>query len=232
MYLDGITHVIFDLDGLLIDSEPLWKIAEQAALGRHGKAWDAVVAQQHVGVRVDEVAQIMVRAYGLDVAPAAFADEILADVIALLEADTPVMPGAQAAIQTFYDQGYPLAIASSSPEDYIRAVVQRQGWGDYIGIIASGFHVPRGKPAPDVYLHAANLLGATPSACLALEDSLNGAKAAHAAQMRTVAIPGHGFEAAHFEGVADATFPNLDAMLTAFFGGIPPRPALADIPTR
>lgn len=215
MQLTGITHVIFDLDGLLIDSEPLWKIAEQTAIARYNKAWNEEIAQKHVGIRIDHVATLMVEAYGLEVSAQTLTDEILNEVIRLLEEHTPVMAGAQATIEALYKQGYPLAIASSSPKDYIVAVVERQGWGTYIKTITSGFEVEQGKPAPDVYLYAASLLGAAPAHCLALEDSLNGAKAAHAAQMLTIAIPGHGFEPAHFDGIANFTFPTLNDFLQA-----------------
>ncbi|MBZ0307241.1 MAG: HAD-IA family hydrolase, partial [Anaerolineae bacterium] len=117
------------------------------------------------------------------------------------------------AIRKFYEAGLTLAIASSSSEDYIRAVLHQMNWNPFIKTVASAYHVPRGKPAPDVYLEAARILKAAPASCLAFEDSVNGAKAAQAAQLRVCAVPGHDFTMYDFEGIADAVYPSLDDVL-------------------
>jgi sugar-phosphatase len=212
---DGITHIIFDLDGLLIDSEPVWGIAEDQVLQRYGKRWDAEIARRHIGLRVDEATGIMIREYGLKTDAHHLATEIYDTMMELLAEATVIMPGADKTIQLMHQRGYTLGIASSSAQSYIESVVDRLGWGGYLAVLASGDSVPRGKPAPDVYLLAAERLGVYPQHCLALEDSLNGAKAAQSAGMRTVVIPGHEFTPPQFQGVADVIYPSLLEFLKA-----------------
>lgn len=215
---DQISHVIFDLDGLLIDSEPLWKIAEQKALAEYNTVWRLEIAHQHIGVRIDEAAVIMVKGYQMEVAAKELAARVMAHMLEQISQNLTVMSGAGEAIQKFHEAGLSLAIASSSSEDYIQAVLHQMGWTPFIDTVASAYNVPRGKPAPDVYLEATRILGTKSSHCLAFEDSVNGAKAAQAAQLRVCAIPGHDFTPADFEGIADATYPSLNDVLQLEFG--------------
>lgn len=212
----NITHIIFDLDGLLVDSEPLWKVAEQNVLSLYGKSWQPIIARQHIGLRMDEAAAVMVKGYGLDLSATDLANEIIDSMFRLIVTDLKVMSGAHEVIQKFHAAGLTLAIASSSLETYIHAVVNQMGWAKYISVMASGYNVPRGKPAPDVYLAAVHQLGVSIEKCLAFEDSVNGTKAAHAAQIRVCAIPGHDFTPADFEGIADAIYPSLDHVLEVY----------------
>lgn len=215
---DQISHVIFDLDGLLIDSEPLWKIAEQKALAEYNTVWRLEIARQHIGVRIDEAAMIMVKGYQMEVAAKELAARVMAHMLEQISQNLTVMSGAGEAIQKFHEAGLRLAIASSSSEDYIQEVLHQMGWTPFIDTVTSAYHVPRGKPAPDVYLEATRILGAHPMACLAFEDSVNGAKAAQAAQLRVCAIPGHDFSPSDFEGIADVTYPSLNDVLQLEFG--------------
>lgn len=213
---EGLTHIIFDLDGLLVDSEILWEAAESDVLTRYGKAWDAEIAKSHIGLRLDEAVGVMIAGYGLDVSVAAFEEEIFNAMIDLILAQLEPMVGANEIMQTFAAAGLSLSIASSSTNLYIQTVVDKMGWGDVIGLLASAEDVPMGKPAPDVYLLAAEKLDADPANCLALEDSVNGAKAARSAGMRTVAVPGHEFSPADFDGIAHAIYPTLTALQADF----------------
>jgi mannitol-1-/sugar-/sorbitol-6-/2-deoxyglucose-6-phosphatase len=209
----NISHIIFDLDGLLIDSEPLWEIAETNILARYGKIWTPEIGRQHIGLRIDEAAVVMVNAYQISLEPQILADEIYAEMLHLIDTSLILMPGAEETLQAFHATGYPLAIASSSSEAYINKVIQKYSWSSYIKVVASGDRVARGKPAPDVYLLAAQQLGVLPANCAALEDSLNGSKAARAAGMTTIAIPGHDFTPQDFDEIAHATFPSLLELL-------------------
>lgn len=213
---ENITHIIFDLDGLLIDSEPLWKVAEENALQKYGKKWQLEIARQHIGVRMDEAAAVMVKGYQIDVSPETLAALVIENMLLLIASEPPVMPGAAEVIQQFYAAGRTLAIASSSSEPYIRSIVNQLGWSEYIAAIASGYNVPKGKPAPDVYLEALRMLNTAPENCLAFEDSVNGTKAAKAAHIRVCAIPGHDFSPSDFEGIADAIYPSLHHVLEKF----------------
>ena len=206
---DNITHIVFDLDGLLVDSEPLWVIAEDVILQQHGTTWDAEKATQHIGLRIDEVAAVMVRLYDVPLTPAEMADQLMIEMTRLISERLEPMPGADKAVHNLHQAGFTQAIASSSGTAYIHSIVEKMNWHDHIAIIASAQNVERGKPAPDVYLRAADLLNVNPAACLALEDSLNGAKAAQAAGMRVVAIPGESFSASDFNTIADYVFPSL-----------------------
>lgn len=216
LLFENITHIIFDLDGLLVDSEPLWKIAEEKALNTHGKHWQPEIARQHIGLRMDEAAAVMVKGYQIPVSASSLADEIIAVMFRLIATDLTAMRGAHEAIEKFHADGLILAIASSSLESYIRRVVHQMGWGSYMQVIASGYNVPRGKPAPDVYLAAAEMLNANVNTCLAFEDSVNGAKAAQAAQMQVCAIPGHDFTPADFVGIADFVLSSLQEVITLY----------------
>lgn len=205
----NITHIIFDLDGLLIDSEPLWYRAEDIALQTYGKRWDMEIAKRHTGVRMDESAAIMIEGYGLDTDAVTLERQVIDEMLILLAKELIILPGADELIKQAHTQGLTLAIASSSMESYIQAVVDRSGWQPFISVIASAYNVPRGKPAPDVYLQAIELLGAQADQCIAFEDSVNGAKAARDAGMRCVAIPGHGFVPADYDNIAHHVYPSL-----------------------
>ncbi|NJL92310.1 MAG: HAD-IA family hydrolase [Anaerolineae bacterium] len=207
--LDGITHIIFDLDGLLVDTEPLWQAGESAILARYGTAWDPEIAKTHIGRRLDEAAAAMIAGYGLPLAAAVLEAEILEDVVARTAHELVAMPGADELVRRAYSAGYPLAIASSSPRYYIEAVVQQSGWAGLITHIASAYEAPQGKPAPDVYLDAIARLETTAARCIAFEDSPTGARAAQAAGLRTVAVPGHGFTPQDYLGIVDHVLPSL-----------------------
>lgn len=215
---DSVSHIIFDLDGLLVDSEPLWKLAEQKTLAEYGKVWQIEIARQHIGVRIDQVAEIMVHGYQVDSSPEVFGNRLMEHMFELIASDLQVMSGAVEAIQKFHAAGLTLAIASSSSETYIRAIVEQMNWTDFISIIASACNVPQGKPSPDVYLDAVRMLGTDSTTCLAFEDSVNGAKAAHAARIRVCAIPGHDFHPADFDGIANVVYPSLNDVLHLEFG--------------
>jgi HAD superfamily hydrolase (TIGR01509 family) len=172
--------VIFDMDGLLIDSEPLWHEAERgvfATVGLHLSTEDCL---RTTGLRIDEV----VRFWN---APPELAGQIVDRVIALVEQKGVAKPGVQEALVAA--SGARVGLASSSPSRLIAAVLQRLGIADRFAVAHSAEHELCGKPHPDVYLTTARLLGVEPSACIAVEDSPNGVRSAKAAGMRCVAVP-------------------------------------------
>jgi len=188
----AIEAVIFDMDGLLIDTEPIWRQAEQLVMAGVGvQLSDADVAST-TGVRIDEVVAHWrcLRPWPLHPATSvtALAKSIVDQVIAhVLDQGAP-QPGVGVAIAAARKLGVGVAIASSSPPRLIEAVCRRLGL-DEISIRCSAVHEREGKPAPDVYLTAARCLGVEPSACVALEDSPNGVRSAVAAGMRCIAVP-------------------------------------------
>lgn len=181
--------VIFDMDGLLVDSEPVWQIAENAMLTARGKQPDHNVRVSLVGLRMLDFWNGMCRAYNLTETVDVLRDEIIDRMVAMITEGVAARPGARELLDYLYARQIPCAIASSSPMAIIDATVKAQGWGSHFQAHVSGDEVTHGKPAPDIYLEAAKRLGFAPSDCLALEDSPNGARAAVAAGMVCFAVP-------------------------------------------
>jgi len=180
---------IFDMDGLLVNSEPLWFHIETGVLQKRGKVYDPAVQKQFVGMRMDEFWTNMVRLYDLDDAPTDIIREVIDLMVMRIPHEVTAQPGTGDLLDFLLAKNAKMAIASSSPRRIIDAVVTAQGWDRYFPLHVSGDEVARGKPAPDVYLEAARQIGADPARCLALEDSPNGARAAVAAGMTCYAVP-------------------------------------------
>jgi HAD superfamily hydrolase (TIGR01509 family) len=181
--------VIFDMDGLLVDSEPVWEITEQAMLAARGRQPDPEIRKTLIGLRMRDFWLGMSSAYELSDSIEVLSDEIVARMTELIAAGVEARPGARELLDYLYARQIPCAIASSSPMPIIDATVTAQGWDRYFQMRVSGDEVTHGKPAPDIYLEAARRLGFAPAACLALEDSPNGARAAVAAGMICYAVP-------------------------------------------
>ncbi|MBZ0281823.1 MAG: HAD family phosphatase [Anaerolineae bacterium] len=206
--------IIFDMDGLLVDSEPVWEEAENSVLASYGKTHTPDGRQQLIGLRMDEFLDKMRAIYGIQASAEALYDDVLERMLALIPTRVRPQPGAAEMLHYVANSGFPAAIASSSPSLIIEAVVKSQGWADLLPVRCSAQTVARGKPAPDVYLKAADVLGISPEHCLALEDSPNGARAAVAAGMTCYAVPDpshSGPEA--FLGITDNVFESLHEAL-------------------
>jgi beta-phosphoglucomutase-like phosphatase (HAD superfamily) len=173
------------MDGLLIDTEPVWRTAEQEVFADLGIDLTEADLLDTTGVRIDELAAARLPLDGPS--PAEVADRITDLVIAHVKHKGEPMPGVPEAIALFGRAGLRLAIASSSPERLIDAVCTRLRLD--IDVRCSALDEPRGKPAPDVYLAAARRLGLSPARCLALEDSPAGVVSAKDAGMTCVAVP-------------------------------------------
>lgn len=189
----GVTEiqaVIFDMDGLLIDTEPVWRRAEIEIFGRLGLHLTEQQCMETMGVRVPDVVELWYRRHpwtGPNTTEVT--DQIIRSVVDHVAREGEPMPGVAAALALIFDAGLPIAIASSSHEELIQAVVQRLGIGRYISLVCSGEDEAEGKPHPAVYLTTARRLGVLPEHCLALEDSPNGVLAAKAAGMFCIAVP-------------------------------------------
>jgi HAD superfamily hydrolase (TIGR01509 family) len=183
-----IEAVVFDLDGVLVDSEHVWdEVREQLARERGGR-WHERAQADMMGMSSLEWSAYMHDVIGL----ADPADEISAEVVRRMEKryarELPLIEGAIEAVRRLHG-AYRLGLASSSNRPLIDAVLASAGLSSLFEATVSSEEVPRGKPAPDVFLEAARRLGLAPERMVAIEDSANGLRAAHAAGMRTIAIP-------------------------------------------
>lgn len=188
-----IRGVIFDLDGLLIDSEPLWQEAEIEVFGAVGVALDHEMCRRTTGLRIDEVVSYWYSQspwQGMDCLDVeARVKQRVYDLI--LERGQP-KEGVDEIFRFFAGKGVAMAIASSSALTLIEAVVQKFDLGSYLSVIHSAQFEPFGKPHPGVYLSTVKKLGLSPGQCLAFEDSPNGVKAAKNAGIHCVCVPdGH-----------------------------------------
>jgi HAD superfamily hydrolase (TIGR01509 family) len=183
-----IEAVIFDLDGILIDSEHVWDEVRQELANERGGRWSDSASRDMMGMSSIEWSRYMRDVVGLDEDP----EEISAEVVRRLEEryheELPIIPGSEEALKLLAAR-WPLGLASSSNRELIDLVLAESGFGRFFRATVSSEEVPRGKPAPDVYVEAARRLGADPARCAAVEDSENGILAAKAAGMRTIAIP-------------------------------------------
>lgn len=186
----AIGAVIFDMDGLLIDSEGLWRAAEAKVFQSVGVPMTPDDGRLTMGLRCDEVVEYWYERYPWS-GPARVEVEAAINraVIDLIMADGEVLPGAREAIDLLHDAGYPLAIASSSSSELIGAVVDKMGVRRKLRVLQSAEHEPYGKPHPAVYIAAALGLNVAPDHCLAFEDSPAGLLAAKAARMSCIVVP-------------------------------------------
>lgn len=182
--------ILFDMDGLLIDSEPLWHEAEVYGFGLAGLRLTPEQCLETTGLRVDEVvrfryAQRPWAAPDQETVTAAIVERL----VALVQSQGALKPGVAEALACAHGSGARIALASSSPYVIIDAVLDTLGLRCAFEVIHSAEEEARGKPEPDVYLTAARKLGVDPAGCLALEDSPNGVLAAKAAGMKCIAVP-------------------------------------------
>ena len=185
-----IQAVLFDMDGLLIDSEPLWRFALVQVLNTLGVPLTIESCKQTMGLRVDEVVEYWFLKYPwTGVSKEKVVSDIVEEVIRRIKTEGKIMDGVHETIALIDSQHIPMAIASSSPMNIIDAVLERIQIKDVIKVIHSAEHEPYGKPHPGVYITTAEKLGVSPLHCVAFEDSPNGILSAKAAKMKCIAVP-------------------------------------------
>ncbi|MCK6502664.1 hexitol phosphatase HxpB [Myxococcota bacterium] len=204
---------IFDLDGLLIDSEPIWVQAEVEVLGALGVPLVEADCARTTGLRIDEVvAWWSERHPWTGPGVPEVAERIVAVVERRMRAEGQPREGACEAVARLASFGPRLGLASSSPRRLIEVALDRLGLADAFEVVASGQDQPLGKPHPGVYLAAAAALGLPPTRCVAVEDSVNGLVAAAAARMACIVVPAPIHLGDPRLGLADLVLPGLPAL--------------------
>jgi HAD superfamily hydrolase (TIGR01509 family) len=188
----AIEGVIFDLDGVLIDSERVWDSARRETVERAGGRWSETASTDMLGMSAPEWSAYMRDALAVPLDAQEINRRAVAAVTAQLERELPLMADASAAVHRLARR-WPLGLASSSNRVVIELVLKKSGLASLFAAVVSSEEVEHGKPAPDVYLAAAWALGLDPRRTAAIEDSANGIRSADAAGMAVVAVPNREF---------------------------------------
>ena len=205
-----ILAAIFDMDGLLVDSEPLWDQAELDVIVSLG----VDITRRHelpdtLGLRIDMVVDLwFAQQPWSGPSRQEVTDRIITRAIALVEETKPLLPGVREAVALCKSQGLRVGLASASPLHMLEKVLTMFDLRDSFDALASAEKLPYSKPHPQVYLDCAAKLGVEPLSCVALEDSVNGMIASKAARMRAIVVPAH-------ENQDDARFVLADVKLTS-----------------
>jgi HAD superfamily hydrolase (TIGR01509 family) len=180
--------VIFDLDGVLLDSEQVWNAAKRRLVGERGGHWSAEAEHDMIGMSSPEWSRYMHERLGVPLDEETIATEVVCILGDLYSQELPLLPGAEEALERMAAR-WPLGMASSSNREVIDLVLTRTNWSELIRVSVASEEVARGKPAPDVYIEAAMRLAARPERCVAIEDSGPGIRSARAAAVAVIAIP-------------------------------------------
>jgi sugar-phosphatase len=180
---------IFDMDGLLIDSEPFWRAAEIKVFKSIGIPFTEDMCRETVGMRIDEVVHYWNDKLTLTMPIKETANDIVDELISLVKQDGKPLPGVHDTLETLVSHDRKIALASSSSMRIIKEVVQKLDIAHHFSTLHSAEFEKYGKPAPDVFLSTAKHLDANPENCVVYEDSRNGMKAGLSAGMKTIIIP-------------------------------------------
>jgi len=216
-----IKAVIFDMDGLLIDSEPLWEEAEIKTLREVGVPLTKEKTKETMGLRVDEVVEHWFSHYPWK-SPSKKEVEakVVKRVIELVQEKGKARKGVERIVGLFANKKIPMAIASSSLAEIINAVLDKVSIREYIRVIYSAEHELYGKPHPGVYITTAKKLHVEPEFCLAFEDSPNGVLSAKAAKMKCIAVPDSAMKNNKIFFIADMVLDSLEDFRLEYLGRI------------
>lgn len=185
---EAIAAVVFDLDGVLVDSESVWDGARREVVAGNGGRWQADATRAMMGMSSPEWSRYLHYRLGVPLKPERINELVVAALLDQYARRLPLLPGAVVTVRRLADR-WPLGLASSANRSVIDAVLKRAGITGCFAVTVSGEEVAAGKPAPDVYLAATRRLGVNPADAAAVEDSTNGLRAADAAGMVVIASP-------------------------------------------
>ncbi len=216
----GVTEaVVFDLDGVLLQSEEVWDAVRERYVREAGGRYDEEVQRAMMGMSAPEWSRYLHEEAGVREDPEDINRDVVERMLEAYRRELPLLPGAVEAVRRTAES-FPLALASSSNREVFEAVLDLAGIADCFSATVSSEEVAHGKPAPDVYLEAARRLGVEPERCAAVEDSHAGIRSAKSAGMRVVAIPNASYppddEALE---LADAVVRSLDDLTVSVLTG-------------
>ncbi len=212
---DGSWAVVFDLDGILVESEGAWDAARRALVAETGGSWREGAAHAMLGMSAPEWSRYVQEELGVPLPAQEIDRRVVARVLEEYRSSLPLLPGATDAVRALA-ASWPLGLASSSNRVVIDEVLRLAGLDGEFAVTVSSEEVARGKPAPDVYVAAIEALGTTPRQAVAIEDSSNGLRSAAAAGMRLVAVPNREFPpAADALALADVVIASLTELTPA-----------------
>ncbi|MFZ1017005.1 MAG: HAD family phosphatase, partial [Candidatus Cybelea sp.] len=183
--------VIFDLDGTLVETEQVWRDVRRDFVLTHGGRWNDGAQATMIGMRTNEWARYIHQDLGVSLDDSEISDQVIAGVVARLR-EVPVLPGASEALDRL-GRTFRLGLATSAALPVANAILARTAWRERFAVVVSADEVSLGKPAPDVYLRALELLDASPDFAAAVEDSANGIRSAYNAGLRVIAVPNREF---------------------------------------
>lgn len=196
----SISAVIYDMDGLLLDTEGFYTEVTQHIAGRYGKTFDWSIKANMIGRPAMDSARYLVAALDLPLTPEQYLaerEQLLLERVAFAQAK----PGAEQLVRHLAARGVPQAVATSSSRDFFKIKTQRHNWFEIFDCVVTGDDpaIKQGKPAPDIFLTAAERLQTPPERCLVFEDAPSGMRAALAAEMAVVVIPDPNMDRTHYQ---------------------------------
>jgi HAD superfamily hydrolase (TIGR01509 family) len=214
-----IAAVVFDLDGVLLQSEEIWDAVRESYVRERGGRYDEEVQRSMMGMSAPEWSRFLHDEAGVPDDPDTINRQVVSRMLEAYRAELPLLPGAEAAVRRAAE-AFPLGLASSSNREIFETVLDLAGLAACFRATVSSEEAARGKPEPDVYLEAARRLGVPPGQCAAVEDSHAGIRSAKSAGMRVVAIPNASYppddEAL---ALADLVVPSLDDLTASVLQG-------------
>jgi HAD superfamily hydrolase (TIGR01509 family) len=214
-----IEAVVFDLDGVLIQSEEVWDAVRERYVRERGGRYDAEVQRAMMGMSAPEWSRFLHEDAGVPDEPEAINRHVVGLMLEAYRRELPLVPGAAEAVRRV-GAAFPLGLASSSNREIFEAVLELAGLTDCFRATVSSEEVERGKPAPDVYLEAARRLGFAAESCAAVEDSHAGIRSAKSAGMRVIAIPNPSYPPDEEAlAIADVILDSLDELTPARIEG-------------
>lgn len=194
-----INAVIFDMDGIMIDSEPLWEKTERILLARRNIDYSPDYRDKIVGLNQRDSGRLLVDTFDLEETVEEIINERISILTSIYEKELELIPALLPLLERLGEEGYGLAVASSSPLRVVSFVLDMFSLRGHFLAVVSGDSVANGKPHPDIYVHTAETLGVTPAECVAIEDSINGLRSAKGAGMYCIAVPDKRLTPAQFK---------------------------------